>query len=131
MLFLHDACCLLDFEDTALSWLPFHVEIAFILERFVFAQEIDADWKKNACALFLNGYERAAQHSIALTPAVFCSSLELLKYIALSRLVQAYTTYRLVVPGSEWEKFFFLWEQKEKYTQLLAESMSCADANEN
>ena len=122
-LFYQGGGTLLDFEDTHMSWFAPELEIAFILERFIFAQQQDDAWKNTACEVFLRTYSAVSPHNFTKEPGLFCRCLEQLKYIALSRLVHSVKTAGLQVPVSEWEKFIFLWKNKGAYTSAFEQCL--------
>lgn len=109
---------ILDFEDTIASWLNPLTDLAFLIERFAIVISEDNNERLKFATSILNGYLAQSERSISFNKN---SLIEYLKVLAIrSLLILSFNEKRgVIVPQSEWNKFYKRYFDVDKIQSLL------------
>lgn len=109
---------ILDFEDTLISWLPIDMDIALVLERFVFVPEQNDEMALVLGHEMLQAYGQSSGVTTGFLTHPLSDCLKLLSVRALTTLAE-FEAWGEMVDISEWEKFFNLYQHAVARTPLL------------
>jgi Ser/Thr protein kinase RdoA (MazF antagonist) len=114
-----DMPCILDFEDTGLSWHSPLVDLAFVLERFVLMRCPDDKLAYQYASHVIDAYRDSyAQDLPALIPGSLIAVLRTLSLRAACLLLRLSLDNNPVV-ASEWDKFINLHAQTYQRSELI------------